>query len=493
MTPSRRMRRVCIALAILFATPLSADAQSVSPPPMAPEVAPSQTVATETVVTRLPPTTAAVNFPVQQASYPATTTEVGRVGLAPGQTLEERVAELEAQAKKTTESEKKKKTDDAKLPTHKFTMQLQADTYFFSQDEANIEAVGDIQDGSAFRRARVGWLGDHEQYCYRIEFDFALPGRPSFLDVWAGMKHMPLVGQTRVGHFFEPFCLDRITPNRFLTFMERASVDQAFAPARNLGVACGRTFLDEHVQCAAGVFRANSDNYGDDLGDNGERAVTGRVTAVPYYDEPSHGRYLVHFGAGYSFRDADGGMVRFRAQPEERVGATVPNIPFFVDTGLFPADYYQLFGLDTALVWGPLSIQSEVILTPVESADAGNPMFYGWYAFASYFLTGESRPYKREIGAFDRVIPFENFFRVDTNDGVQMGSGAWEVAVRYSHLDLDEALINGGVLRELTFGLNWYMTPFLHANFNYNHPFLDSPVNGASNADICAMRLNFDF
>ncbi len=403
------------------------------------------------------------------------------------------MAELEAEMKKSADSDQKKKADDAKKPTSKFTMQLQADTYFFSQDEANKVAVGDIQDGSAFRRARVGWLGDHELYSYRIEFDFALPGRPSFLDVWVGMKEMPIVGQTRVGHFFEPFSLERITPNRFLTFMERSSIDQAFVPARNLGIAGNRTYLGEHVQAAAGVFRANSDVYGDDVGDDGERAVTARLTGVPIYDEPSNGRYLVHVGAAYSFRDADGDAVRFRAQPEERVGAAVPNIPFFVDTGLFPAEYYQLFGVESAFVWGRFSMQSEAIVTPVESTAGGNPTFYGWYAYASYFLTGESRPYRRDIGAFDRVIPFENFFRVGTDSGIMMGSGAWELAIRYSHLDLDDALIRGGVLREITCGVNWYMTPYLHANFNYNHAFLDSPVNGDSNADICAMRVNYDF
>ena len=45
----------------------------------------------------------------------------------------------------------------------------------------------------------------------------------------------------------------------------------------------------------------------------------------------------------------------------------------------------------------------------------------------SYFLTGEHRPYDRTAGKFNRVIPFENFFRVRTECGeIVTGMGAWE-------------------------------------------------------------------
>ena len=200
-------------------------------------------------------------------------------------------------------------------------MQLQSDAYFFGQDVASQAAVGDIQDGSAFRRARVGWFGEHGITEYRLEMDFALPGRPSFLDVWAGVKGVPGTDLVRIGHYFEPFGLERLTSNRFATFLERSLPDQPFAPARNMGIMANGTDFNQRCTWAAGVFRTESDIFGDDVGDNAERAFTGRLTWLPWYDEPSAGRRYIHLGVACSLRDADGETVRFQSQPEARLGA----------------------------------------------------------------------------------------------------------------------------------------------------------------------------
>ena len=112
--------------------------------------------------------------------------------------------------------------------------------------------------------------------------DFALAGRPSFLDVWTGLRDVPYLGRVRVGHFFEPFSLERYTPNRFTTFMERALPDQPFAPVRNLGVMANDTYLDERGTWAVGFFRSDSDVFGDDVGDEFEHALTGRLTYLPW-------------------------------------------------------------------------------------------------------------------------------------------------------------------------------------------------------------------
>ena len=100
-------------------------------------------------------------------------------------------------------------------------------------------------------------------------------------------------------------------------------------------------------------------------------------------------------------------------------------------------------------------------------------------------LTGEHRPYHRKTGVLGRVVPDEDFG--------EYGCGAWEVAGRWSMLDLNDSDVRGGRLNNATLGLNWYLNKFTKFQFNYIHAFLDSPVNGNGNADIVAARAQIDF
>jgi phosphate-selective porin OprO/OprP len=92
----------------------------------------------------------------------------------------------------------------------------------------------------------------------------------------------------------------------------------------------------------------------------------------------------------------------------------------------------------------------------------GNLSFSGFYAFASYFITGESRAYIPSEASFGRVKPKNNF-------GLKSGSGpgAWEVALRYSYVDLNDEDVQGGEENNVTAGLNWYLNPNVRIAFNY--------------------------
>ncbi|MBS0280157.1 MAG: hypothetical protein JSR25_03275 [Proteobacteria bacterium] len=92
--------------------------------------------------------------------------------------------------------------------------------------------------------------------------------------------------------------------------------------------------------------------------------------------------------------------------------------------------------------------------------------FGGWYVEGSWVLTGESRGYSAANAAFTGPKPRVNF----SPEGG--GWGAFELAARYSTLDLnDNAGVIGGALpaggvrggeqRIGTIGLNWYPNPVL--------------------------------
>jgi phosphate-selective porin OprO/OprP len=297
----------------------------------------------------------------------------------------------------------------------------------------------------------------------------------------------------KIGYFFEPIGLERLTSNRFAPFMERNLPDQPFDPQRSPGFQFQNDHSDNHGIWTLGVFRPRTDNWGDAVANTGDWSVDGRLTWMPFYDEESGGRYYMHLGTAHSYRRTSDRTISFRAQPEARLGAATPNVPFFIDTGNITALDYQLHEVEFAWSLGSLYLQSEYFWIPVGQIDAPSLLFTGWYAQAGYFLTGEHRPFRRETATFDRVMPHTEFFRVRTRQGVAQGWGAWEVAARLSHLNLTDANIGGGRLTDFTVGLNWYLTPYTRITTNYVHAFLDPAASSRTNTDIFGMRFQYEY
>jgi len=129
---------------------------------------------------------------------------------------------------------------------------------------------------------------------------------------------------------------------------------------------------------------------------------------------------------------------------------------------------------------GPLSIQGEYVITSVNAHETINLTSY--YGQISYFITGENRKYKNSLAGFDRVSPSKNM-----GDG---GLGALELAARYSSMDLSEG--NGGILHDITLGLNWHLNPCTRIMFNYVMGVAD--VNSEDiNENTLQMRMQIDF
>lgn len=343
-------------------------------------------------------------------------------------------------------------------------------------------------DGVEFRRARIFFEGTvYERLFFKAQYDFA-GGDPEFKDVYIGLKELGPLGSVRVGQFKEPFFLNEQTSSNYITFMERA-LPNAFLPEfRNVGVMAMNTAAEQRFLWQAGVFRA-TDDFGDafsTFSDTDWDAAL-RLSGLPLWSEDG-GRFL-HLGAAYIHRFR-GEEARFQQRPESHLAGR------FVDTMSLDASDVDIVGAELAWVNGPLSIQSEYTHAFV-NGDGGqeNVDFWGAYGQVSYFLTGEHRPYELGSGKFGRIKPRANF------DPARGHWGAFELAARFSYLDLDDRSVRGGELWDVTAGLNWYLFPnarimlnYVHADVSDREAIIDTaPADVSGSGDIVQTRFQVDF
>lgn len=413
--------------------------------------------------------------------------------------LRKRYDEMAEQVGELRQEQQEKKEQQAAGFTFKMGGQIVMDMLWFSQSQAARDTVGDANDVFDFRRARLYANGEFaDQWSYVMGFDFAQGsgdnGRPTFLDNYIAVDELPYLGTLRIGHFFEPFTLERCGSNRNTMFMERSLTDM-YAPSRNIGIMTYDQNEEQSFWWAIGSFRGMTDNFGDDAGDQEGQTADIRLVARPWYDEPSGGRYYLHLGAAYSFRDAADGTLQYRSRPEAfgNEDQSISATPYYVDTGVLAVENSQLWGGELLWTQGAFSLQSEAVAAPIQLTSGESVVLTGAYVSVAYFLTGEYIPYNRELAITDRVRPFENVFRVRTEqDQIVTGRGAWQVAARLSHLDTTDGSVSGGDLTDMTIGLNWFLTPWHRMKFNYILANLDR--NGiSSETSIFGLRFDMDF
>jgi phosphate-selective porin OprO and OprP len=328
-----------------------------------------------------------------------------------------------AQEKKTDPEAKASLKEGFKVKSQDSDFQVQPSVYVQLDSAWYDDEETDFTNGTELRRARIALAGTIlKDWDFKLEADFAgttqdtgTTNEVTLTDAfvrYTGFKPFPDLGPLAItaGNFKMPFGLEAVGSAKYLTFLERG-LPFAFLTLRALG----------------GMISIGGDNWTVSTGIFGDT-----VTTQNSDDE----------GMGAAARMTTGRLVDTR------------DIPGGVN-------YYTLLGGELAVVYGPLLFQSEYIRAEVNRDLGGDLDFDGYYAYASWFLTGESRNYKPDKGVFDLIVPKRPF---SLKSG---GLGAWEIGVRFSEIDLNDSAINGGEEQNLTVGLNWYPNAFLRLMANY--------------------------
>ncbi|MCH8686155.1 OprO/OprP family phosphate-selective porin [Pedomonas mirosovicensis] len=339
-------------------------------------------------------------------------------------------------------------------------------------DPDNLVDGKELGIDSYFRRARIGVEGAMPgDFKYKAEFDFADPEEVGYGDILIEYAPKDSPFSVKLGNMETHHSLEQMTSSRFITFMERAQITEAFYSGRRLGGSVG--YAQGDLKFDAGFFNhAISGDRGDDSWLFGTRLVYA----------PKIGDNQLHFGANYQHREFNSGSLgnRYRARPFVRSTSVR-----FVDTGGIGAKSDDTFGLEAAGIFGPLHAVAEYqfmkvnAISPTEQipADdtvsgtrlADNASFNGGYVELGYFLTGERRGYKN--GAWDRTKVL--------NPVSKGGMGAFQVNARLDYLDLgdnvsDDSIaqyVNGG--KQIGYGLSLIWLPIDYVKFMAQYVYVD--------------------
>jgi phosphate-selective porin OprO/OprP len=357
-----------------------------------------------------------------------------------------------------------------KNPGVKINGRIQYDFNILKRENAD-----KMQIGNEFRRVHLSAAGKlNDAFKYKVEVNFA-HGSLGFRDVYIQYEKCKL-GKIAVGSKAEPTGLDIGTSSKYIPFVERAMLTALQDFRWGTGIHFSNTSLLDGkagIQAALTNKGKHSEGFLDKNFQDGANMMA-RVFVAPLMDKDNN--TVVHLGANYASRPYKD--LKFR--PENHMGSKY-HYTFDGGTRRFET------GFETAIVYKQFSLQGEYKTQTVANDVNKNYKTDGYYAMASFFVTGESRPYKK--GAFGRVKPAK-----DISNG---GLGAIELLVRYSSMNFSQDVVdlpaNAGMpqaVNNIGFGLNWYLTS--HVRVMYNFIITDDGhTDGKLNAHLVRFALDF--
>jgi phosphate-selective porin OprO/OprP len=377
------------------------------------------------------------------------------------------------------------KPKESSSPTIKLFGRLQYDAGYVGRPQGLADRG--LGFSHELRRARLGVEGTIAGgFGYKVEADFA-DNQIELTDAFLSYKASKALGIT-LGQHNNFQSLEEVTSSRFLSFMERAAFTDAFGFERRVGLSA--TYSANNLIAQAGVFTDNIQDLSGvsgaaGLGDeNNAVGVDGRLVFAPKL-----GPAQLHLGASAHWRDNNdlavfGPATRFRQRPFIHTSDTR-----FISTPGLRVGEETSFGLEAALIRGPFHATGELHWLRADTLTAGtSPTFFGGYAEAGFYFTGETRGYKG--GRWDRTKVLK-----PVGSG---GLGALQLNLRYDHLDLTDDGIVGGTQRGYEASLVWI--PQDHVRFLLNYGYLrysgalPTPTGDTSyGVNVLGARAQIDF
>lgn len=375
---------------------------------------------------------------------------------------------------------------------------VQFDTGGYFQNPNPNTQFPHLNDGVNLRRGRLYFTGKFDDFRVNITPDFggSPDGSPTLFE--ANVNYTGIKPVTATIGYFHPFVsLEDATFPGNLLFLERPSIiniERSVAAGIQRASLGANAATDDYFASAyltGPVFGAQNPSLL-----NGEQVgLIGRLAARPYRDED----WNLH--AGFSGQTVFHPNINASGTPGvSRTTVTLDDEPELridfnklVSTGPLSARGASVYGGELGASWRNFLVQGEfyqidVTQSKLPSDPAPRLGFNGGYVEGGWVLTGEPIPYDSERAAWGRPKVEHPFSLADG------GIGAWEIAARYSTLDLNSHVIPG-VSQNVTGGvyggqqqiaalaLSWYPNDWLRFMLQFQYVDVNK-LNSAGTVQI---------
>jgi phosphate-selective porin OprO/OprP len=335
---------------------------------------------------------------------------------------------------------------------------LQADGRFFSSDLKDqhpdklfFRRMRPIIEGTLFRALDFRFMPDFGQ------------NNPQVQDAYLELKLFSFF-KPRVGKFKTPVGLEDLRSDSESSFSER-SLASDVVPLREVGAQLGGGVLRDSVNYAVGYFNGTTDGANGNFQWRTSNEGVARIFLQPFILSRAQPLRGFGVGAGGSLANESGKLPTFK---------TVGQNTFFKYSAKAIADGgHNRISPQAWYYWGPVGLIGEYTIS---SQQVRNGLFArrlsnrAWQATASLMLTGEKNSYAgmRPRRAFEPQKGIHHF-------------GGWELAGRYSHLNVDanafplfaDPKMAAASAAEWGVAFNWYLNRYARIMNSYEHTSFD--------------------
>ena len=257
-----------------------------------------------------------------------------------------------------------------------------------------------------------------------------------------------------VGQVLPGFSLESASSSKWIPFFDRSMATHALGTDLGLGVNVSKwdnqyTFIAAAMQPKQAAEPTDGTSGSTYMKRDDRWQTSARFAYRPIFE----GTKILQIGASGYFQDDHSASKKFKSHGE----AGARHNTELLNTGYITASNHKALDFEIAGQNGPFYAEAEyerVFVTRPEGSDRLH--FDGYHVVASYVLTGEAKTFRDFNGTFGQVKP-------------ACPQGAWEVATKYSVLNLNNKKVQGGKAKNVALGLNYYLNNNIKVSGEYIH------------------------